>query len=568
MRNRKAILFLCLAVLALAAANLAVYFNPDGETSVKRPSLVPLRDDVNGIRLSRPGAADTVLEKGPLRWRLVAPYAGSVDEQVVLKLVDALAMTPVSEAITDAELLKLGRSRADFTLEDPILAVSLTTASGRTETVGFGKPTPTADGIYASVAGVDAVFIVPAQLLESVDVSAARFRRRSLFLVGADDIASFGIKSGTGPILEFVRDGNDWKMREGTALREGKASRQKVVGFLSALTSAEASSFVWPVGASNETDHASTALLAGYGLEPETAVTVTLKGVDGADRRISFGKEGAAGGVYALVQNGGAIVTVPSALKEAASQEAFRFTEFRHFPVEARAVDLFSCQVDGVLYALARGKEGEWNLESPITARADRQVAETLLSRILALSSADVPGPDGVAVSVSTNARPVTVSRASVFGDLTVESLRSKEVVSLDPALVRRIVRTRGEEEAKPVAVVYDRDRRLWNVENGGEDASVVEDGVRTVLSAVCPLTAVRVVKLKVKAADLDDYGLDSPFLTVAVDVGDGDDAVRRNVIVGKPTAGGRFATVGSSDAVFVISDESVRKLLSEIVRD
>lgn len=568
MRNRKAILFLCLAVLALAAANIAVYFNPNGETAVRRRSLIPLRDDVSRIRLTRPGTADTVLEKGPVRWRLVAPYAGSVDEQVVLKLVDALAMTPIAETITDAELLRLGRSHADFSLEDPIFSVSLTTASGRAETVRFGKPTPTADGIYASVVGVDAVFIVPSQLLESVDLTAGRFRRRSLFLVGADDIASFGIKSGSGPILEFVRDGNDWKMREGAELREGVASRQKVNGFLSSLTSAEASEFVWPVGASNETDHASTALLAGYGLDPETAVTVTLKGVDGIDRRISFGKEGPDGRVYSLVQNGGAIVTVPSGLKETASQEAFRFTESRHFPLEARAVDLFSCQVDGVLYALVRGKEGEWNLESPIAAPADRQVAETLLSRILALSSADAAGTDGVTVTVTTNARPVTVSRASVFGELTVESLRSREILSLDPMQVRRIVRTRDEDAAKPVAVVYDRERRNWSVENGGEDASVAEDGVRAVLSSVGPLTADRVVKLKVKASDLDDYGLDTPFLTVAFDVGDGEDAVRRNVIVGKPAENGRFATVGSSDAVFVISDESVRRLLSDIVRN
>ena len=74
-----------------------------------------------------------------------------------------------------------------------------------------------------------------------------------------------------------------------------------------------------------------------------------------------------------------------------------------------------------------------------------------------------------------------------------------------------------------------------------------------------------RIEKLKVPAADLDDYGLDKPFLTVAVDQ-ETEGVIRRNIIIGKKTKGGRFATIGSSDAVFVIDDAQVDALSANIV--
>ena len=144
------------------------------------------------------------------------------------------------------------------------------------------------------------------------------------------------------------------------------------------------------------------------------------------------------------------------------------------------------------------------------------------------------------------------------------EELRSKEIMRINPTLVKRIVRI-GEREAKPASVVYNRESKGWNLENGGADAVPDLKGIEAVLSAINPLPALRVEKLKVSAADLDDYGLDSPFLTVAIDQEAGE-AVRRNVIIGKKTKGGRFATIGSSDAVFVLDEREVMLLSSDIV--
>ena len=204
-------------------------------------------------------------------------------------------------------------------------------------------------------------------------------------------------------------------------------------------------------------------------------------------------------------------------------------------------------------------------IESPIVAKADDAVADEVLSRILSLSSSDIASTgDGVSVSIGTNAEKSVVSRTGVFGGRSPEDFRSREILRIDPARVRRIVRITGK-DADTIAVVYDRERKAWNVEGGTTDVRADPKGIESVLSAINPLVASRIEKLKVPAADLDDYGLDVPFLTVAVDQ-DVDGAVRRNIIIGKKTKGGRFATIGSSDAVFVMDEEQVKRLSASIV--
>lgn len=559
MRNLKSIVVLTFFLVLLVAANLAVRYGAEEVKAADRRTLVEDMGDVRVLRIERKGAAAIELVRTDAQWRLRSPYSGSVDEQAVMRVMDVLSMTPISDVISDSALLKLGRTRADFSLTDPALRVVVSDGAGKEETIGFGCVTPLPGGVFASIGDMDSVFVVSSNVLAAVDVDAERFRRRSLFAVGPDAVASFLIKRGTGAPLEFVRGNSEWKVKNVVM------STHKVREFLSGVTSAEALGFVWPVGASNETEHASTALLVGYGLDPDAAVTVSLKCVDGEERRLSFGKLDGQGHAYALVHNGTAIVTIPSALKELAEQDESVFADSRLFPFESRSVGSFSVSEGDVQYALVRGKSGGWMLESPVVAKADDAVADEVLSRILSLSSSDIASAgDGVSVSIGTNAEKSVVSRTGVFGGRVPEDFRSREILRIDPAHVRRIVRITGN-VADTIAVVYDRERKSWNVEGGAADVRAESKGIESVLSAINPLVASRIEKLKVPAADLDDYGLDAPFLTVAVDQ-DVDDAVRRNIIIGKKTKGGRFATIGSSDAVFVMGEEQVNRLSAAIV--
>ena len=557
MSNRRSILMLLAGIVLLVAAHFAVDCSRGaGVGTVLRRVLLTPSDSVSRIEVVRRGNPPTVLVRTNDSWQLMYPFSGSADEKVVKRLLDNLSFVPVTDALTDAELLKMGRERADFSLGSSVLSVSVTDSDGE-ESVSFGMPTPDAGGVYASVAGVDAVFIVPSNVLSAADLSADNFRRRALFLEEPSTVTAFDVRRGKSGVVSFEREGDGWRTAD------GQASSAKVASFLASLTAAEATGFVWPVGATNETAVASASLLAGYGLDPESSVTVTLKTVDGAGGQASFGKEAGDGLVYALVQNGSAVVTVPATLKDVAAQETALFADSRLFPVEARSVSTFTVSDGDVSYAITSDSAGAWRLDSPISAPADKTSVEALLARLLALSPSDID-PSGVTVALSSDAKPVAVSRRSALGDGRYAQLRSKEVVKVDPAIVKRLVRTFG---GKAVAIVYARDRRMWDVETEGVAGTVDGKSVGMVLEVLNPLVAERVEKLKVSESDLAAYGLDRPFMTLAVDQ-DREDAVRRNLILGAPVEGGRYATIGASDAAFVLSSETVSKLTLPLISE
>ena len=562
MKNMRIIVWLIVGIAALAGANVLLSFNDSQETAiVPRSSLLSVLDDsVSLVEISRNGVVDSVLTHTG-SWRLVEPFAGSVDEPVVKKLLDVLAYAPLDDSLSDQELLKLGRARADFGLENPLLRVRV--RAGDTETsISFGSATPSASGVYAAIEGVHAVFVVPSNTLAAVDVPASRFRSRTLFTSGEESVVSFDVKRGAGEFMRFRRDGDAWTMVQPA---EGPASATKIKKLLSDVMSASAVDFVWPVGGSNEVDEASGALLAGYGLGADSAVTLTMKGTDGTDRRISFGSDAGEGRVYALVHNGSAIVTVDGALKDMASLDNSAFADTRLFPYESSQISGMSIVDGGVACMLAKNEDGSWRMDSPVSAAASLSAVESLLSAVLALRGGDMD-EGGVEVSVSADERKVRVSRASLGPQFRLEDFRSLEILKIDPASIRRLSVT-GAGTNGTKSVVYDRDRRAWNVEASSVPGKVSENGIARVLGVLNPLEAGRVVKLKVSAEDLGGYGLDKPRLTVAIDL-EREDAIRKNVLVGDATDGGWFATVGASDAVFVLPESAVYDLSADIVEE
>ena len=556
MKNRKTILFLLLAILVLASVE--AFLDRAGRRAPSAAARAFLSEDAvsaTEIALARRGEPETRLERtGSGPWRLVRPFAARVEGPVVLKLLDTLSRTPVAESISDAELLRLGRSRADYALEDPPLRVTLADADTR-RVLSFGLLTPSGDGVYASVDGEGTVLIVPSSALAAVDLPVDRLRRRRVFDLEADSVSAFDVRRSPGEILAFTREKDGWRVGA------DKASAAVVEKFLSSLASVEALGFVWPTGATNESAQASASLLAGYGLDPETAVTVTLKRSGGAADSISFGKRAGEKSVYALVHNGGSVVTVPEALKDAARQDVARFADARLFTAHADAVASFSLADGGTTLAFTRLAKGAWRMDAPISAPADADAVAMLLSRILALTTADLD-PAGVAVMLGGEAKPVTAARLALFPEGGgFERFRAKEVVRFAAGEIRRLVSSAGGAGA---SVVYARDRKAWNVEKAPEGAVVSESGVAKVLEALAPLRAVRVERLKVAAADLAKYGLEKPALCLSVDL-DREDSVRRNVLVGAATEGGSFATVGAADAVFVIPPAAVEALSSPL---
>ena len=558
MRNARSIAWLSFGTVLLAAAHFALDIRAVGTGLLRRATLSSVADGATALRVRCGDSPWTELSCTSGEWRITEPFSASADKIAVMRLLDALAFSPVTDSMSYAELEHLGRRREDFGLCPPRVTVETSGANG-VERFSFGAMTPAGDSVYVEIDGEGAVYLVGTNVFNAVDVEAGGLRSRSLFAADVDEIGAFDVRKASGSFMRFAKDGEKWRMTEP---HDSPASTAKVRKFLETVLDARAAGFVWPVGASNETETASVSLLAGYGLDPESAVTVTFKGADGADRLLSLGKEAETGYVYALAHNGGAVVTVASSFKDLVLDGIDGVLDTRLFPYDAASVTFISLVDGDEQYLLAKGEDGQWRLDAPIVAPADQKEAAQMLSRILALhhSAADA---SGIAVSVSTNSNPLRVSREAVLDGHRLEDLRSKTIVKIEASQIRRIVSTPN--GAKPVAIVHDSDRRAWNVESSPDGGVANPAAVEALLETLSPLTAERVVTLNVGPDGLRRYGLDTSAHVVAVDlVREG--AVRRNILVGDKAPGGRYATFGSADAVFVLGDDVVRRLTARLV--
>ena len=560
MSNTRAVSWIAAAIGLSIVAHLILDMRGFGISRIARRTVVsPGADAASAVSVKRGGNPTIMLSKASGEWLLVSPFGASADSQAVLELLDALAFAPIVDSMEDSELRKLDRSRSDFGLEPAVAEVETLGSNGPVKIL-FGDATPAGDGVYAAVEGESMVFVVQTNVFSAVDKPVDGFRSRTLFSIAPDEVGAFDIRRSAGSFARFIRDGDKWMMSDPS---RSAASSMQVKKFLSTMLEARAKGFVWPIGASNETATASAALLAGYGLDPDSAVTLTFKGMDGVDRQAAFGNDAEEGSVYAIVHNGGAIVTVDSSLKEMLLSGAEALVDTRLFPVDSQTVSSISIWDGDSQCMLAKGSDGVWRLDAPVSAPADQTMVSGLIGRLLALSVSDSDA-SGVRVALAADVAPALVPRDVVLAGEGFERFRSLEVLAVEPSQVRRLVVTK--EGSKPVSVVYDPGRRAWNVESSEAGGVADAEAIDAMLAALNPLKAAVVVKLRASSSELARYGLESPAYTIAIDRAQAD-SVRRNIRIGDRTGDGRYATIGSSDAVFVLPDKAVKTLLAPIVR-
>ena len=563
MNDRRTIWLLLLLLAITAVANFLLFTRSPSPRSIRNRSLLDPSFDIRSIVLERPNEPALTISHAD-HWRIVSPFASKADEQAVLQLTDAFVSTQIDDVYSDAELLKLGRTRDDFGFAEKNLTVTFSDGQQQV-TLAFGDSTPSSNGVYVAVNGLDAVLVVSSRILSFVSGGADAFRERDIFPFEPDFVRGFDVKRANASIIGITHEGDSWQ------IGGSPASGVKVREFLTLVSEATARDFLWPTGSADETDTISSARLSAYGLDAETAVSVVFHCLDGSDRRLLFGLDIGTEKSYALIHEGAAIVTLDSSLKSALLQGERAFSDSRLFPVEESTVRSFSILNGDTAYILSRDANNVWRLESPVVAPAASDAVSAVLGRLVSLTTGDLV-PFGFKVAVSTNLLPCVVAPASVLGEVRLDDLRSKEILSIDPTRIRRLVSTFGGDSAHhPTAVVYSRERRMWDVETDSDEGSehlADEAGIRTVLAALQSLQAVRIESICTTPAALTRYGLETPYCSIAVDQ-EKEGALRRNILIGAESGdGGRFATVGSSDAIFVLSKKSVEALTSPLVEN
>ncbi|HBJ59347.1 MAG TPA: hypothetical protein DDY72_02565 [Verrucomicrobia bacterium] len=571
MNNRRLYLWFFVAALFLASAH--VYFSFRGRpTHALIARAVLLSDspnDISAINIEKDSSATASFVKGRC-WELVKPYAASVEPRQIMRLLDAFATAYIQSSFDTRELARLGRTQSDFGLESPRAQVLLESASGAKNVYAIGNPTPTGDGVYVAVGGEDMIYVVDRRLLDCVNSPIQDYRKKSLFVEDRlDPVMSFDIRRGPRAFSRFAYSKGAWRRLQEGETPDAPVSTSRVNQFLQALAEARADSFVWPVGASNEPPVAPASLLAGYGLDAESAITVTLRNAAGTANQLSFGASASSNQVYALIQNTTAIARVPAKLVELIADSDFN--DSRLYPYERQEVQRLCLEADDVVYSLVKSAKGTWEMESPVLAPANGTYVNGLLANILALKAPlETAGEPVIAVSVGIGkemepARQIP-SRL-VLGDSSLQELRSQEMLDIAPSEISRLTFiSNGGTTTR--TFVYDKPRKTWLVGNpaGAETGEVDVAAFAAVLAELHPLKAERIVKLKVQPSDLRLYGLEKPRLVVAIDFST-PGAVRRNLQIGEATQGGAYATVGAADAVFVLSDRAVTAFSASLLK-
>ncbi len=578
MSNWRFILFFLVGIAACVAGlwGLSVRGRVVASDATRRVLCPVEPDNVDAVAVSAHGGMRLALERRSGAWRIVEPFPAAADPAPVAQLLDMLTLTPIDDMRTEDELSRLNETLADFGLNPPRATVSLV-AAGVTNVVYLGSATASGKDVYARVEDVRNVFSLPAETFAAVPTDIDSFRPRSLLACPRDEIAGLEFRMPDASFVKLVRDGATWRM---TAPLAAVADAVAVSALADRLAAARVVDFTLP-SASQPPPHGTTpdgtlpaAALVPYGLSADSALSLTVRAMDGSVETVLFGGAAGTNRVWALAQNGRAVVSVDAALAELcrAHEAAFRDTRIFSFKKD-EAIKSVSLTADSLVYVLGRGTNGLWRIDAPVIAPADQTLAAALAEKVLALKQNDLAAGDAgkdtdaailVAVETTAATYPAIAVPSTYFGDgLSFADLRSKTLLTLEPGAVRRLSVKKG--PGAELAVVYDTSRAAWNLEAPVEGRRSSPSAIKTVLTALARVEASNVETVAATPEDFRRCGLDTPSCIVTVDV-ESSEAARRNILLGGlAPGGGRYATVGGADAVFVISKQTAAALMTDL---
>ncbi len=581
MSNKRFIIFFLLGsllmCLMLAGLSYRAKLVASAETHSVLCSLDP--EKIDGVEVAfRDGLKYALRKDESGSWHIVSPFTAQTDSASIFRFLDAVTQTQLGDMLSDREIGAIGRHLSDFGLNPAKLSVTLH-ADNKVCNVRFGTGTPSHGEIYARVNELKNVFAVSAKIMNSIPVTPDGFRRHAILSCYPDEVASLEFRTPGMPFLKLVNEGAGWQFVQPF---NSPADVDAVDKLVSRLSKAKAVSFEWPTAETNLQNVVSQQngegvkipidRLAGFGIDKDTGLSITIRTISGDVEQIVFGDVAGTNLVYALVQNGTAIVTVDAEMASLCKNGSTAFRDLRIFPVgDSESVKSLSLTVGQLVYVLTQDAKHVWQLDAPVVAPADQAAAIHLVEKVLSLKQSDVySGSSDNVVNVSVNTSMTNYPNVKVAGEYfgKVESfadLRSKVLLQLDIASIKRLALKSADREATVVA--YNPERNTWNLEKSrwGSAAQINQDAVKKLLTALVRIDAVSVETVAASLDDINRCGLNNPSFTIAIDM-ESNDAVRKNILIGRVApGGGRYATVGGMDAVFILSRSVVSSLTAPI---
>ena len=532
MSNRSVILRLLLGIFLVSAALWGLKIRSAAvATSNTSSTLVSVDPDaVVAVDIATPTYTVTVARaSAPARWSLKLPEGdATADHSAVMKLIDSLAFSRFGDTLTFDEMRDLSLSPADFGLAPPVVSVGLVLA-GKAEgaSVSLGYKTPSGEEVHAMSRGMMNVFTVPASVLDSIPATPDGFRPVRLLPFEPSFATAVDVRVPDSAFVKLIRSSGSWRLKSSDS---APALPSAVASLIGSVADAGIQSYVasgFPIPLSK---------LTTYGIDPEKSLLVTVYG-PGESSQIVFGSA-VDDSVYALVQNGTAVVKVPAALRDACSVPPDSFRDTRLFPVSASQVDSVTVSSQEEICILRRSA-GVWSIESPVAAMADQDAVAAFIQGMLTLDSSVTSSVPSGAVAVKIGGVSASIP-ASMATPRMLAALHTQTVLALPASEVSKV--TVSGPDVQTVT---------WPAVAGEVIPGAVTE-------ALLNLTVVSVENLSASPEELDGYGLAKPYRTVAIDL-KSSDSIRKNLIVGAAlTDGSRYAMLSGATTVFVLSPSAL----------
>ena len=321
------------------------------------------------------GDTHLILEREAERWHLTEPVKGLADPDAVERMLDALVRLNPGQR-ENADL-----TNPDYGLQAPVLTVTFDTANGSTTTIKLGGQTAIGSEYFATVTGRPGLYLVDSSFKSALEKDADDLRDKQVVRLEKDEVCKLSLRRGDETIIAErtrVGDEDEWYLREPLA---APADRFAVEGIIDAIVDAKVAEFADTVED-----------LAAVGLDkPQAVVTLTTDAGEEAVLRVGkeieqeVPKEYGDGTemqrvVYVRTDSHPQPLLVYGQLLDQIGKDvlALRDKTILHFAkqdvatlkVQAKAAASFEAN---------KNPDGEWILQAPAGAKAERSKIDDLL---------------------------------------------------------------------------------------------------------------------------------------------------------------------------------------------
>ena len=374
MRGLRSTLVFLVVALGLGAY---IYFvesdRPPGGTPEPQDTVFDFEsDDITRLSVTAESGDHTVLEKTDNRWRLVGPFAGTVDVTEVVAVTSGLAALEIQRVVAEPDEAP---DLTAFGLDMPRVEVGVTTATGIDARLLIGERTPTGGDLYATVAGSNRVFLISGYLDGTFNRTTFDLRDKTILDFTPDQVDSLEI-AGADLAIRLRQADNRWSL---VSPIEATADSGVAGGLIGRLSTGQMAAIEAETAERIEE-------LEPYGLDaPRLTVTV---GLGSSTATLLIGDTAPTGTVYARDTARNLVFTVNESLAAEFEQEVDEYRRkdlFAFRPFNATVLELDRAGQRWVfekVEATADGESDTWRRTAPDDGDVETSAMDDLLAKL------------------------------------------------------------------------------------------------------------------------------------------------------------------------------------------